>query len=35
MLQPCLKVPQCTCEVYIHLYVFAEIMYEITSLVHF
>jgi len=28
MLQQCLKVPQCICEVYIHVYIFAEIMYE-------
>jgi len=35
VLQQCLKVPQCTCEVpvrYICAYVFTEIMYEVTSL---
>jgi len=26
------EVPQCTCEIYIRVYVFTEIMYEVTSL---
>jgi len=32
MLQRCLKVPQCNCEIYIRAYVFTEIMYEMMSL---